>query len=234
MTTGDGPIPPLTVDPELLERYGNQLLTAAANLPDAPPPFTVTGMDPMSQAIADKLPLVEGALQDLLPQARDQATHTASAIVAAAGKYQSADQQNAADIEKHQFDSAGGGSGSGVGGDAMGQMSQLMSMPMQMAGQAVQMPMQAMDALASLPQSVMQGVQQVSQMAGGLGGADGALAKGHEDGAPTDDDQRDDDKSREGAAAGATNGERAPEPLEHAVPRDSSPRHAAPDPVIDL
>ena len=51
MTTGDGAIPPLTVDPELLERYGNQLLTAAGGLPEAPPPALppnplAPGLDP--------------------------------------------------------------------------------------------------------------------------------------------------------------------------------------------
>ena len=54
----------------------------------------------------------------------------------------------------------------------MGQMGQMMSMPMQMAGQAAQMPMQAMGAVASAPQGVMQGVQQVGaadQPAGGQG-----------------------------------------------------------------
>jgi hypothetical protein len=239
---GDGAVPPLTVDPELLERYGNQLLTAAGGLPEAPPPFTVTGSDPMSQAIADKLPAMEGAIQDGLPQLKDQATGTASAIVSAAGQYKSADQQNAADIEKHQFDSAGGpGGGSGAGGGgAMGQMGEMMSMPMQMAGQAMQIPMQAMGAVASVPQGIMQGVQQISQMAGGLGGsgnaADGKPDKPAEDGTEKPDDRRDDAKDKQGAAPGATNAERAPEsaPKDAPAPQHSSPRHAAPDPAVNL
>jgi hypothetical protein len=243
---GDGAVPPLTVDPELLERYGNQLLTAAGGLPEAPPPFTVTGSDPMSQAIADKLPAMEGAIQDGLPQLKDQATGTASTIVSAAGQYKSADQQNAADIEKHQFDSAGGpGGGSGAGGGgAMGQMGEMMSMPMQMAGQAMQIPMQAMGAVASVPQGIMQGVQQISQMAGGLGGsgdaADGKPDKPAEDGTEKPDDRRDDAKDKQGAAPGATNAERAPEPAPKdapaaaPAPQHSSPRHAAPDPAVNL
>jgi hypothetical protein len=246
MSTGDGAIPPLTVDPELLERYGNQLLTAAGGLPEAPPPFTVTGTDPMSQAIADKLPVMEGAIQDGLPQLKDQASATASTIVSAAGQYQSADQQNAADIKKHQFDSAGGpGGGSGAGGGgAMSQMGQMMSMPMQMAGQAMQIPMQAMGAVASVPQGIMQGVQQISQMTGGLGGsgdsADGKADKPAEDGTEKQDDRRDEPKDKQGAAPGATNAERAPEPAPKGAPatapapQQSSPRHAAPDPAVNL
>jgi ESX secretion-associated protein EspJ len=246
MSTGEGGIPPLTVDPELLERYGNQLLTAAGNLPEAPPPFTVTGTDPMSQAIADKLPTIEGDIQSQLPQLKDQATTTASTIVSAAGQYKSADQQNAADIEKHQFDSAGGATGAGAGGGAggMSQMSQLMSMPMQMAGQAMQMPMQAMGALASVPQGIMQGVQQVSQMAGGLGGSEGAA--GGKPGEPTEDraekGERRDDKAerdaRDGATPGAPNAERAPDSASKdapaPAPQQGSPRHAAPDPTVNL
>jgi hypothetical protein len=242
MTTGDGAIPPLTVDPELLERYGNQLLTAAGGLPEAPPPFTVTGTDPMSQAIADKLPAMEGGIQDGLPQLKDQASATASTIVSAAGQYQSADQQNATDIKKHQFDSAGGpGGGSGAGGGgAMSQMGQMMTMPMQMAGQAMQIPMQAMGAVASVPQGIMQGVQQISQMTGGLGGsgdsADGKSDKPAEDGTEKPDDRRDEPKDKQGAAPGATNAERAPEPAPREIPtpQPGSPRHAAPDPQVDL
>jgi hypothetical protein len=250
MGMGDGAIPPLTVDPELLERYGNQLLTAAGGLPEAPPPFTVTGTDPMSQAIADKLPAMEGGIRDGLPQLKDQASATASTIVSAAGQYQSADQQNAADIKKHQFDTAGGpGGGSGAGGgDAMSQMGQMMSMPMQMAGQAMQIPMQAMGAVASVPQGIMQGVQQISQMTGGLGGsgdsAGGKADKPAEDDTQRPDERRDDAKDKQdaqqGAAPGATNAERAPEPAPKGAPatapapQQSSPRHAAPDPAVNL
>lgn len=57
--TGPGSQPPLKVDPDLLSKYGNQLLTAAGDLPEAPPPFTVSGEDAISQAIAEKLPSLE-------------------------------------------------------------------------------------------------------------------------------------------------------------------------------
>ena len=251
---GIGDQPPLKVDPELLSKYGNQLLSAAGDLPEAPPPFIVTGEDAISQAIAGKLPGLEGAIQDALPQLKGEASATANNVVTAAGQYADTDAQLAANYEKLQFgpaDAAGGAGGTageaaGGGAGAMGQMGQMMSMPMQMASQAAQMPMQAMSALGQVPQGIMQGVQQIGQMAGGLGGgATGSPEAGAEkpaDGAaPPQDDRRDeDDKAKQEAAAGDKAGERAPEPAPKedpattAVPQQSSPRHAAPDPTIDL
>ena len=249
---GIGDQPPLKVDPELLSKYGNQLLSAAGDLPEAPPPFIVTGEDAISQAIAGKLPGLEGAIQDALPQLKGEASATASNVVNAAGQYADPDAQLAANYEKLQFGpadvagGAGGAAGAGGGAGAMGQMGQMMSMPMQMASQAAQMPMQAMSALGQVPQGIMQGVQQIGQMAGGLGGgATGSPETDAEkpaDGAsPAQDDRRDeDDKTRQEAAAGDKAGERAPEPAPKeapattAVPQQSSPRHAAPDPTIDL
>jgi hypothetical protein len=221
---GGGGLPPLKVDPELLERYGNQLLTAAGGIPEAPPPFVVSGTDPMSQAIAEKLPSMEGPIQDELPQLKEQASQTATKIVSAAGQYQHTDEQLAAEYEKHQFDSMGGPGTGGAG--ALGQMGQLMSMPMQMAGQAAQLPMQAMGAVAAVPQGVQQGVQQISQMAGGLGGPEGGGAE------PRDRADRDYREQGEAAAAGS-GAERAPASAPP-VARPHSPRHAAPDPAIDL
>ena len=60
MGTGPDGQPTLKVDPELLKKYGGQLLTAAGDLPDAPPPFIVPGTDAISQAVAEKLPMIEG------------------------------------------------------------------------------------------------------------------------------------------------------------------------------
>ena len=245
---GIGDQPPLKVDPELLSKYGNQLLSAAGDIPEAPPPFVVSGEDAISQAIAGKLPGLEGAIQDALPQLKGEASATANNVVTAAGKYADTDAQLAANYEKLQFGpaDAAGAAGAGGGAGAMGQMGQMMSMPMQMASQAAQMPMQAMSALGQVPQGVMQGVQQIGQMAGGLGGgATGSSEAGAEkpaDGAaPPQEDRRDeDDKARQEAAAGDKAGERAPEPAPKeapattAVPQQSSPRHAAPDPTIDV
>jgi hypothetical protein len=109
MSVGDGAVPPLKVDPELLDRYGNQLLTAANDLPAAPAPFVVTGSDAISAAIADKLPAMEGGFLEQLPQLREDATKTASNVVAAAGNYESTDQRLAAEFEKKQFGETGAG-----------------------------------------------------------------------------------------------------------------------------
>ncbi len=105
--TGPGSQPPLKVDPDLLSKYGNQLLTAAGDLPEAPPPFTVSGEDAISQAIAEKLPSLEGAIQDALPQLKGEASTTANNVVTAASRYAATDAQLAANYEKHQFDSSG-------------------------------------------------------------------------------------------------------------------------------
>lgn len=250
--TGDGDL--LRVDPEMLDRLGNDLRTSAEGLPEAPPPFIVTGADAISQAISERLPGVEGPIQEALPQLKQAATTTASNIVAAAGKYGSTDEQLAANYEKHQFDQGapgadGSGGGAGGGSDAMGQMGQLMSMPMQMASQAVQMPMQAMSAVTSLPQTVMQGVQQIGQMTGGLGKSDGASGEPGDPNAEQPQDRPDEDKTKQdpqhGATPGESRGERAPEPktggglhsaspAEPHVPQQGSPRHAAPDPTVNL
>jgi ESX secretion-associated protein EspJ len=248
----------LRVDTELLGRLGSDLQASAGDLPTAPPPFVVSGEDPISLAIAGRLPGIEGPIQEALPQLKAEATKTASNIVTAAGMYQNTDEQFAANYEKHQFDQAsatgagGGGSGDG-GGDSMGQMSQLMSMPMQMASQAAQIPMQAMSAVTSLPQTVMQGVQQIGQMTGGMGKSDGSSdGQPGQPGGPGMDqpqDRHDEDKPKQdhqdGAAPGDTKGERAPDskpseaphtptPAEPPVPQQSSPRHAAPDPTVNL
>lgn len=229
MGIGDGAS--LKVDPELLSQLGTQLQTAAAGLPEAPEPFIVSGTDPISLAIAGRLPDVEGGIQTALPQVKADATTTASNIVAAAGKYKGTDEQLAAEYEKHQFDQAGssgsGATGSAGGGDAMGQMGQMLSMPMQMASQAAQMPMQAMGAVSSLPQTAMQGVQQIGQMAGGLGKSDGDAAVLADAAEQKDDEQKEQESA---AAPGTSHAERAPA----SVPQPSSPRHAAPDPQVNL
>jgi len=260
MGSGPGGYPTLKVDPELLQKYGGQLLAAAGDLPEAPPPFAVTGSDAISQAIAEKLQGLEDPIQQQLPQLKTEASDTANNVVAAAGQYAETDAQIAANYEKLQFGEASGvggggavasgaggaggavgsaaGAGGGAGG-AMGQMGQMMSMPMQMASQAAQMPMQAMSALGQVPQGVMQGVQQISQMAGAGGGASSASEASADKPAdgnarPQDDRREQDDKPAPEAAAGDKATERAPEPAPPAAPRPGSPRHAAPDPTIDL
>jgi hypothetical protein len=250
MSGGDGQV--LKVDPELLQQLGESLRTAAGSLPAAPAPFVVTGTDPLSVAIAEKLPTIEGDIQTALPQVKTDATATASNIVAAAGKYQGADAQLAANYQQHQFDQAGaagaGAGAAGAGAGGAGAMSQMMSMPMQMAGQAAQLPMQAMGAVTSVPQTVMQGVQQIGQMAGGLGKSDSASevashgAPDGQGGQPTEsgaerpEDREREDKAKQDAQPGAGSGERNDEraPAAAPAPQQHSPRHAAPDPELLL
>ena len=50
-----------------------------------------------------------------------------------------------------------------TGSDGMSQMSQFMSMPMQMAQSAMQMPGQMLSSLSQIPQQAMQGAQQIVQ-----------------------------------------------------------------------
>lgn len=229
----------LRVDPERLSNLGGQMVDAAIGLPAAPPPFVEAGTDPLSQAIRDMLPDVEGPIQEALPKLKTEATKTANNIVTAAGHYQRTDEQLAGDYDEHRFDgmvgsgagSAGTGGSSG-GGDSMGQ---LMGMPMQMASQAAQVPMQAVGALASVPQGVMQGVQQFGQMAGGMGKSED---KADLLDLPTD---RQDDEAKkdhqQGAAPGATAREAVPgvgQPPIPVVPQPGSARHEAPDPAINL
>jgi hypothetical protein len=118
----------------------------------------------------------------------------------------------------------------------MSQMSQMMGTPMQMASQAAQMPMQAMGAVSSAPQGVMQGVQQISQLAGGKGDAEAG---------PSPEEHRPDERSAEEqqAAGSGEHRERVPESVVGEVPqsnsgvpdqRPSGPRHAAPDPAVDV
>jgi hypothetical protein len=216
------------------------MVDAATGLPAAPAPFTESGADPLSAAIRDKLPAIEDPIQAALPKLKAEATKTANNIVTAAGHYARTDEQLAADYDEHRFDgvspSAAGSAGSGGTGGAAGSMSQLMGMPMQIAGQVAQVPTQALGALASVPQGVMQGVQQFSGMGGGTGKSPDRTDLSDR---PRHQEERDEEKRRdrrEGAAAGDPNGDRAPvlPQTEVGVPQRNSGRHAAPDPSIDV
>jgi hypothetical protein len=247
----------LGVDPVSLSGFGNEMLSAAGDIPLAPPPFTTAGADPISLKIMSALPGIETPIQTGLPEIKAEATKTASDIVDAAAKYLQTDEQLAKAYENQQFDGQGGPSGGGGasgggvpgagaaaggagagaqaagGAGGMDQMGQLMSMPMQMAGQAAQLPMQAMGALGSIPQGVMQGVQQVSQMAGGLGGADSAqgdLEKSDaQDESPTrPDDSSKSDSGQDAAASDRADAERAP--VEQSRP-EAGPREESPAPA---
>jgi hypothetical protein len=261
----------LRVDTEMLSQLGSQLEVSASALPDAPAPFSVPGGDAISQAIAAKLPGLEMPIIEGLPAVKEAAGQTASNIVTAADMYHTKDEQLASEYEKHRFDGSGSGSGgsgggagsggasgvvgsaagaggraAGAGGDAMSQMGQMMGTPMQMASQAAQMPVQAMGAVSSVPQSAMQGVQQISQMAGGKGEGGGpGSGSGDAPAAPQQEEPRPEERSGEEqqAAASEERRERVPESAagqapqsDSAVPdqRPAGPRHAAPDPAIDV
>lgn len=134
---------------------------------------------------------------------------------------------------------AAGGAALGGAGGGLSQMSQMMGTPMQLLGQVAQAPQQAMQGVG---QGVQQGMQQVTQLVGAAGkGADGSQATPV--GAGPADREEPGKGEPEGTGQDATAGKHAsgrapvePPPTHPAVPdqRPSAPRHAAPDPSIDL
>ena len=123
---------PLSVDPEQLGLAGDQLLTSAAQLPTAPAPFLPVGSDPLSVAIIEQIPAVDGPPMTELPLVQAQSTTTARNVVGAAKAYASTDQQLGGQIGK-EMQNLSGAPGTGSGG--AGSMGQMMSTPMQMASQ---------------------------------------------------------------------------------------------------
>lgn len=250
---------PLTVDPDALAAAGGALSAAAADLPPAPDPFMPVGTDPLSATIIEQIPFVEGPIYDQLPVVKAQATQTASNVRNAASAYTAADQRIGGAIDAEMQDvagvggglpgSAGGAAGSAAGsagtaaggaGSAGGGMSQMMSMPMQMASQMSQMPMQVMSAVQQAPQGVMQGVQQVGQqvqqMVGQFGGASGAGGAGGESGSGIEIPEAEKiEDPNDGASAGDPGAERAPETeTKDKAEEDSPGRHRAADDRINL
>ncbi|WP_370332568.1 hypothetical protein [Mycolicibacterium hippocampi] len=242
--------PPLSVDPEQLGTAGGELLTSAAQLPSAPPPFAPVGADPLSAAIIGQIPEIEGPVMTQLPAVQAQSTKTASNVVAAAQAYSSTDQQLGGQISQEMQNLPGalgggsGGSGSSAAADPMGQMTG-------MVGQVAQMPMQLMGAAAAVPQGVMQGAQQVGQQvqqaAGqfgqggsgsqtGLGGQGDSAGTANSPGGEFPDGGR--DTERDSAAAADPGAERAPDTTDHegaaASPGPGRHRAAEPDDRIDL
>ena len=254
---------PLTVDPDALAAAGGALSAAAADLPPAPDPFMPVGTDPLSATIIEQIPFVEGPIYDQLPVVKAQATQTASNVRNAASAYTAADQRIGGAIDAEMQDvagvggglpgSAGGAAGSAAGtaagsagtaaggaGSAGGGMSQMMSMPMQMASQMSQMPMQVMSAVQQAPQGVMQGVQQVGQqvqqMVGQFGGASGAGGAGGESGSGIEIPEAEKPESaNDGATGGDPGAERAPETEQKdKADEETSGRHRAADDRINL
>ena len=255
--------PPLSVDPEQLAAAGNELKYSAGQLPDPPGPFGVVGSDPLTQAIDLQIPAIEDPIATQLPAVKAQATKTAQNVISAAEAYLTTDQQLGGQISQEMQNlpaaeglsggagSAGGAAASAAGGTAgaagsaaggSGPMSQMMGMPMQMASQMSQMPTQAMGAVTSAPQGVMQGAQQVGQQVQQMVGQFGEAGSSNVGSGPHAEPA-----AQEGAAAGDTRAERAPEVKdvpeakdkvegEDAAREESRGRHrrAEDDPGIDL
>ena len=257
--------PPLSVDPEQLAAAGNELKYSASQLPAAPAPFGVVGSDPLTQAIDLQIPAIEDPIATQLPAVKAQATKTAQNVISAAEAYLTTDQQLGGQISQEMqnlpaAEGLSGGGGSAAGAQAAsasaaggtvgatgsagsaaggaGSMSQMMSTPMQMASQMSQMPTQAMGAVTSAPQGVMQVGQQVQQMVGQFAEAGSSDVGSGPHAEPA---------AQEGAAAGDTRAERAPEVKdvpeakdkvegEDAAREESGGRHrrAEEDPGIDL
>ncbi|MDT5400164.1 MAG: hypothetical protein QOK33_3395 [Mycobacterium sp.] len=107
----------LGVDPKSLSNLGNDMLSAADDIPPPPAPFTVSGTDPVSTKIMGMQASLETPIQTGLPEAKTGAKKTANSIVAAATKYEKTDEQLAKQIEEHTFDKPGTPSvGGGLGG----------------------------------------------------------------------------------------------------------------------
>ena len=236
---------------------------AADALPDPPSAFPSLGTDRLAQALTNRTNEVESSLHDTMPTTRSDARTTATNIGTAADRYEKTDQQAHSDVNARlaEFDSKFGSSSGGSGGmDAMGQFGQLMQMPMQMAQQLGQVPMQMAQQLGQIPQTVMQSVQQLGQMGGGLGqggaGPEGSGAGGpggpgfaaKQEGAADGDDRedrddrgerKDEDEQREGAAApdGGTQRTPAAGPSAEVTPPgprvDAAPAHPPRQPPAD-
>lgn len=220
---------PLYIDTDAVRAGGNEMLNAAQGLQPAPPPTALTGSDPLSMAIIGQVPSIQAPIVFGLPVLKEDATKTATDIVAAADRYEKTDEMLGKRIEEQAAQLPGGAGAPGTAGvpggagaaqnaaasqgGAMGQMGQLMGMPMQMAQQAAQLPMQAMGMAAALPQAVMQGVQQAVQQVGSLGGAGDSKA-----GEPSDEAlhaepaiEKPEREEEPGAEPGQPGNERAPE-----------------------
>jgi hypothetical protein len=180
-----------------------------------PAPAIPPGADPMSVMLAAITPEIAAAVTKGVTEALAREERFSANVTGARTSYQNADG-----AAQQQIQAAGGlaepasaaaevgSSQAGTPAGQVGQMGQLMGMPMQMASQAAQIPMQFAGMAASIPQGIMQGVQsamqQVGQMAGGAG----------EDTDPESDQQ----------------GERSPDEAKHAERANEVPAEKLPTP----
>lgn len=227
---------PLKVDAEMLGAAGQRLLSAAQGLPDAPEAFTPAyGSDALSQALSADVPKAEAPIIEGLPPLKQAAIGTAESVVEAARRYLTADSHLKSKIEETMNQPAGGSAGSGgsaspatgsgggaasaaaagasaagAAGSAGSGMGGMMGMPMQMAQQAGQIPQQIGGMAASLPQSVMQGAQQVGDQVQQMVEQFSGNEPGEEGEAAEPGGRHRAEESPAGAAPGQTEGERAP------------------------
>ena len=109
----------LGVDPKSLTNLGNDMLSAADDIPPPPAPFTVSGTDPISMKIMSMQSSLERPIQTGLPEVKTEAKKTATSIVTGAHMYETTDEQLAKQIEQHTFDKSatpGAGTGGGLSG----------------------------------------------------------------------------------------------------------------------
>ncbi|OBF44328.1 hypothetical protein A5719_07630 [Mycolicibacterium peregrinum] len=242
------------VSPADVRAQGAAMESSADRIPDPPDPFTGPGTDELSLALHEKTQQMEAPFINGLRQTRADAQATARNIQTAADKYEKADQDVAGQVQGVAgLGGAGGAGGSGTGGgQGMEQLQQMMQMPMQMAQMAAQVPMQMAQMAGQIPQAVMQGVQQFSQMAGGLGqnadaeagkpgGEQAGLGQPGDGENPDERDQREDERENRdegrdeqspvsgGAAAEAAPADRAPVGPPAATQPSPSPGVSTPD-----
>ncbi|WP_082969605.1 type VII secretion target [Mycobacterium kyorinense] len=94
---------PLSVDPERLAAAAQRLLAAAEAIPQPPAPYTSTGTDPLSAAIAAQASKVEAPVAEGLPALQKEASESAHNVASAASAYERTDRQLGVEINKRTF-----------------------------------------------------------------------------------------------------------------------------------
>ncbi|MGE2836482.1 PE domain-containing protein [Mycobacterium sp. SMC-4] len=208
--------PPLKVDPNALTWD-----PAVVNVP--PVPVIPAGGDPMSALISAVMPGIATELTTAVANTHAREQQFAANLTSARAAYQSTDQSGGEEIQtvaNTQLAPSTTAPAASGGGGAGSQFGQLMSTAMQIGGQVAQAPAQLAGMVAAAPQAVMQGaqgaVQQISQVAGQFEKPEGDAAAVPPvdqalglDGGSIDAEQQ--PPAEEGADAGASAVERAPE-----------------------
>lgn len=218
--------------------YGSDALSQAlsTDVPKAEAPI-IEGLPPLKQAATGTAESVieaarrylsadshlKGKIEQTMNQPGGGGSASAGASGFGGGGSASAATGSSAGAVGSPAASTGGGAGGGMG--AMGGM---MGMPMQMAQQAGQIPQQMAGMAGSLPQSMMQGAQQVGDQVQQIVGQFSGKESDDQDKADEPGGKHRAEEQPAGAAAGQTEGERAP-----AASSSSKPATAA-DLTINL